>query len=384
VFISSAGAVGFDFDSLEGESGTNYVPSPDAPDNFIAPYLAPLKMNSGDYHGQVYYLRGGTAPNRYFAVEWHQVEDGIGGVFTFEAILLENGNIFFQYQDMSHNGSYYCGTATAIEDSAGLDGLAYLQGSCNRMEDMDGKAVKFHRPIPTARVSIFPKEAGAFGIPGQVVQFNNLLRNTGELGTDTYDILPTSSWPMTLYDSNGVLLNDTNGNGIVDTGSIAPGASKTIVSKVSVPITATMGQSNGGQMIIQSTLDAGKTKTILFPTAVSNRFAQSYTSSYSPHVGLYSEDQQELIETATDFGYYPSVTTAPNGNIIQVWNQLDYNNISVREIYYTILTNKGDIAIPSTRLTNHDAATMSTYDHNPSVVVAPNGNIAVIFGLLTS
>ena len=51
----------------------------------------------------VYYKQGGTAPYRYFVVEWQNVSRrGVtGNPLTFEAILYENGTIVFQYLSLT-------------------------------------------------------------------------------------------------------------------------------------------------------------------------------------------------------------------------------------------------------------------------------------------
>jgi hypothetical protein len=57
---------------------------------------------------RVFYASGGTAPNRYMAIEWYEVTSS-DELFTFETVLLENSDILFQYQSMSYNSSYPCG-----------------------------------------------------------------------------------------------------------------------------------------------------------------------------------------------------------------------------------------------------------------------------------
>ncbi|MGB9774961.1 MAG: hypothetical protein ACPL7C_00195, partial [Anaerolineae bacterium] len=49
------------------------IPSPDTPNNVIAPYWTPIYIGTG---GWIRYLSGGTFPNRYFVVEWHDVKGG--------------------------------------------------------------------------------------------------------------------------------------------------------------------------------------------------------------------------------------------------------------------------------------------------------------------
>ena len=96
--------------------------------------------------------------------------------------------------------------------------------------------MRITRPAPAARVALAPKAQGAFGAAGAIVQFNQTVRNTGEFGTDTYDLTVNSSWPTTLYHADGSTpLTDTDGDGTPDTGPVAQGGSKTIVVKTVLP-----------------------------------------------------------------------------------------------------------------------------------------------------
>jgi uncharacterized repeat protein (TIGR01451 family) len=83
--------------------------------------------------------------------------------------------------------------------------------------------------------------------PGTTISFNNLLTNLGTL-TDSFNItMSASTFPagtqIALFKADGVTpLADTNGDGIPDTGPVAPGASYKIVVKVSIPSTAVPAQ----------------------------------------------------------------------------------------------------------------------------------------------
>lgn len=83
-------------------------------------------------------------------------------------------------------------------------------------------------------------------LQGSVVNFTNTLVNTGN-GTDVFDItVAMGSFPAgssaSLYQTGGLaLLTDSNGNGIPDTGPIAPGASYDVVLRVQLPSGATGG-----------------------------------------------------------------------------------------------------------------------------------------------
>jgi uncharacterized repeat protein (TIGR01451 family) len=82
--------------------------------------------------------------------------------------------------------------------------------------------------------------------PGTTASFSNVLTNRGT-NTDTFDITVSgSTFPagttFALFKADGVTpLKDTDGDGTVDSGPLAPGASFTIVLKATIPATATPG-----------------------------------------------------------------------------------------------------------------------------------------------
>jgi hypothetical protein len=384
LYISSAGIVGFNANGLEWRNSLSYVPSPGSPNNDIAPYLAPLRVNSGSYTGRVYYLRGGTTPNRYFVVQWHQARDGMGGQFTFQTVLYEDGTIDFNYLSMNHPNGAYCDTTSSIEDSQGLDGLAYMQAyNCNNMQSVTGKTVRFYRPASSARVVLRPKIAGSFAAPGSVAQSGVAVRNNGELGADIYDVTAASDWPVTLYRADGVtLLSDTNTNGTPDTGMISQGAAITIVVKTVIPESASPGQSNEAQLTVRSSLDSDKSKSMPIQIAVPVPFAQSYTQFNQPYASFNRVGGQLSVQTSMGgYGFNPVVATMPNGNLVQVWEQSRMNstNYDVKELYFAVLDRFGNRVRTPAKLTEYNTATVSTYDEFPAVAVAPNGSIAIVW-----
>ena len=84
----------------------------------------------------------------------------------------------------------------------------------------------------------------ASALQGTIVQFHNVIINTGT-GTDTINItLPANTFPagttFALYNTtNSAPLTDSNGDGIPDTGPLAAGASTNVWVRVQLPPTAT-------------------------------------------------------------------------------------------------------------------------------------------------
>ncbi|MBI5170147.1 MAG: DUF11 domain-containing protein [Candidatus Eisenbacteria bacterium] len=115
--------------------------------------------------------------------------------------------------------------------------FAYFDGAAN--------AGPFYTNVAPFTVDLsvaftFTGQTVASALQGSTVTFANHLVNTGN-DFDTFDVtyamgsFPAGSTP-TLYQSNGIaLMTDTNGNGIPDTGPIAPGGSYDVILRVQLP-----------------------------------------------------------------------------------------------------------------------------------------------------
>ncbi len=357
------------------------IPEPSLPNDVIAPHWIP-SYDSPDY---VRYLRGGTAPNRWFVMEWNRQRSYYSAEFTFQAILHENGDIVFQYQTMSIPGGSYACQASGIEDSAGTDGLA-ITSFCQQVAS--NQAVRIVRPAPAARVRIFPQHYGAFIYPGEESLTEIPIRNTGELGTDTYDLMLNSSWAAGLYQADGVTpLTDTNGNGLLDTGPVPQGQSKTVAIKVWSSSSSPVGNHNTAMLTARSSIDASKQKTAAARIAVPAPFAQVYRDDADGAMSmLLARPEAQAVRKATDDwhgGSDVAVTELPNHNLIYVWSKgrcVDNNCTRyVREIEYTILNPYGETVRPVARLIDHSGATLITYDYPSGVAVAPDGRVGLVW-----
>jgi hypothetical protein len=378
IYIAASGYLSFE------DEGTwpwqPNIPSPAQPNNIVAPYAAPFDLANSGSTNRVYYASGGTAPNRYFVVEWYKVEFYYDEFYTFEVILHENGDIVFQYQTMSYGNGWACGDS-GIEDSAGLDGLSYI-GSCNKAPS--NKAVRFYRPDPSARVSIRPLHQGRFTHADQTETFEIPIHNTGELGADTYDVTTSSTWPISLYEADGTTpLSDTDGDGTVDTGSVAQGETATIVAKVTIPSGGNAGDANTAYITVQSSIDTGKSKTVSLQTGIPAPFAQVFRDNANGAMSLYlAQPGGQSLKKSTPnsyYGHYMAVAEMPE-SFAYVWTKSrSADNAYVREIEYTLLDSEGDTMRSVNKLTNLSNATMSTYDYDPAVAVAPNGNIGILW-----
>jgi hypothetical protein len=377
LYVSRSGFLAFS-DSDLGNTQSR-IPDPSSPNEVIAPYWVPVDTwgpeNAVDY---VRYLHGGSMPNRWFAVEWNHLRghccsgDGTDE-YTFETVLHENGNIIFQYAAITTRGSAWC-SSSGIEDTTGLDGLE-ITSLCSQVAA--NHAVRISRPAPAARAALIPKVQGAFGVAGTFVQFDQSVRNTGEFGTDTFDLTLSSVWPTSVYRADGSTpLTDTDSDGTPDTGPIAQGDSTTIVVKTALPVGAAAGDSNTVQLSATPSNNPAVVKTARYQTAIPAAFAQTYGQSGQVKIGFYRPYQQFTTDRS---GSAPVVASAPDGKIIQVWRQSrsNGNGQSVWELYYAVLDRSGNESRPPARLTDLSAATTPAYELSPGVAVAPDGRIGI-------
>jgi hypothetical protein len=108
-------------------AGNNPVPDSAPPNNIVAPFWDDLFES-----GNIYYQAMGVGPNRYFVVEWKDVENfnipGVGYI-TFEMVLYEGSNLIkYQYQDVIFGDPLYDYGASAsvgMENITGFGGLQY-------------------------------------------------------------------------------------------------------------------------------------------------------------------------------------------------------------------------------------------------------------------
>jgi hypothetical protein len=232
----------------------------------------------------------------------------------------ENGNIDFQYQMISINDNYWCATS-GIEDSFGQDGLTNVS-FCDWPSQ--NTAVRFYRPASAGRVSIDTKQDGSFSSAGAIVEYDILVRNTGDLGPDTYDLTTSSTWALSLFDSDGVtLLSDTDGDGLIDTGPITQGSIKNIIVKVQVPGGAGVGSHNAATVTATSSVTTANKKTATFRNAVPTKFAQiSWNDGqYQNSLFLVQPGAQALKTVHDEYPDWPAVSEMANGNMFIIWTE---------------------------------------------------------------
>jgi hypothetical protein len=222
------------------------LPYPDTPNNIIVPFWDDLGMYSGSRPDSgIFIYRGGTSPNRYFAIEWYRADAYSGpgpngsqaADLTFEAILYENGDILMQYLNMDGNLD---SASVGIEDDVGMTGLEYSRTVSNNL------AVLFH----LVDFKWDPHSQHSYATPGETVHYTTTLWNkTG--AADTYTVTASgNTWPTTVWD-------ESFGAQITNTGPIAHDASVTVGVSVTVPL-GTPGESD--EAILRATSWASPTE----------------------------------------------------------------------------------------------------------------------------
>lgn len=368
VYITTNGILIFG-STDDGCCGGFSFPSPGLPNNVVAPFSEDLLVGDTFNNGAIYTSNGGSFPNRFFVVEWRDVtlygDDDLNNTYTFQAILHEDGDIVFRYQVM--NG--YLGFATSgIEDSLGLDGLEYPY------QVSDGLAIRFIRPAPQPWVTISPYYQGTFVGAGDTISYTVDILNSGETGADVYDLSKTSMWTTTLYASDGVSpLVDTDFDSMIDTGNVPEGSSVTVVAKVEVPATATVGVRNVLTMTATSSLDPRKSKSAYLQAAVPAEFAQVMTDDADGVMKFYlAKPGSQTAKSVSPASYWDSDMTVAVDRMIYfayVWNKSG-------DIEYTLLDDNANIITSTRKLTANGPGVR---DYDPVVAMVNNGKIGVIW-----
>lgn len=369
VYISLNGMVSFQSNCLDWSADP--IPRTWCPNDVIAPFWSYVTSVGGYVH----YLRGGESPHRWFVVEWNHVKSDDDD-FTFEVVIHENGDIVFQYKDVTYRDGHWC-ESSGIEDSLGIDGLS-VTSYCRRIES--DHAVLIKRPAPSARLKIFPKYLGSFAYPAEVVTFTVPIANIGDLGTDTFDIATESFWPLSLFHADGTTpLTDTDGDGVKDTGAVQQGESTDIVAKISVPSSVEVGARDEGVLTVRSSLNANTQERVVLQSAVPSAFVQSYETGCSDNLDLVRPVARTTYKNAA-CGWNPAVAETADGGFVQVWTAWTCHGRCFEEMHYTLTDPYGDVVRPESLLTTTAGiSTTMIYNEEPAVAVAPAGRIGVVW-----
>jgi hypothetical protein len=379
VYVNTNGILTFGSgnDSYENRD----IPRDTLPNNFIAPFWDDLILIVDEATNKpisrVFYKSGSDAQGKYFIVEWNKITrlDTREDVLTFQVILRENGNILIQYKTLS-------GTLTnatvGIEDDQGVDGVRYVYNAAGLKTS---EALQYTRPAASARAKIFPLYRGNFVRSAETV-FWFTVRNTGQKGTDTYDFQLSafpSAWSVSFYDSMGALLKDTDGDGKVDTGTIAQGSQRAVKVKVVAPGSAAVGDTIKVNLSVLSSIDPTRKAQASFQAAVPAAFAQAQLNAGQMRLQLvWQVNQLAALAAPTQFtGSNLAVQRFTNGNYMYSWEQniSPVSGLFHADLKYTILSDVGGAIIGIKNLTDNSAVTVITEDRNLVSSVMQNGNV---------
>ncbi len=362
-YINTNGFISFE-DSVANPFYRYYtnLPKYTTPNNLIAPMWMPLRFGSGS---GVSYEVGGVAPNRYFVVEWVNLIDiqSSSDRVWFEVVLKENGDILLQYFKIPTINYFTAG----IEDESGWDGL---QLGVIPSES----AFLLSYPEPAARPRPLPVYQAAFTQAGQSAAFSVKVLNAGDQGNDTFDLSATSAWPTALFDADGTTpLADSDSDSLPDTGPLAPGASRTIIARVSAPSGIAPGANTTVNLVATSSLNISAQGTAQLHAIVPASFAQVFTDmgDNAMYLELVEPGQRNLIKAAPDGtdGYESAVAATPSGDLVYTWGQ--------GEICYTLLDKTGASLRPPSCLTDLSGEPDYTWESYPTVTATPDGKIVL-------
>lgn len=377
IYISASGYIAF-MDSPEWTWPSQVrTPRPGTPNAVIAPFSTPFTLAESGTSSRVFFKTGGVTPNQFFVVQWNEMRVlGADNVVTFEVVLHENGDILFQYRTIDTGkgeGWHYC-VYVGIEDAEGLDGLSYAAG-CLPYAILSGavKAIRFTRPMSTGRVKVTPKGQGRFTQAGGVETFEVTLYNNGELGADAYEVTVASAWPTELY-LGGQILADTNGNGVPDTGLIAPGERRALTVQVQTPAFVNIADANTVTLTVRSALTPSWQRTALLRLSVPIPFAQIYEdrTDPGPRLALLGPDGVSRRKVTTTESWIDTMAVAglPSGGYVLMWKDWLDERVLLR---YAFVDKNGVLQAAPQTLT---AITAGWFDAL-GIAVAPNGSIGL-------
>ena len=213
------------------------------------------------------------------------------------------------------------------------------------------------------------------------MQFNQTVRNTGEFGTDTYDLTvsfaladdPVPGGRQHAADRHrrrrharhrpgrpGQLEDDCREDG-------APGRR--------VGRRQQRGPGHG-DLIAEPDQDENRA---LPDRRAGDSSRKPTRNPAGPRSASTAPTSRRRARRRTRTAMSPAVATAPDGRIVQVWYQGRSigNNRYVYELYYAVLDNRGNVIRPAARITDLSAASTSAYDYDPAVAVAPDGRVGI-------
>jgi len=205
IFISSNGFLTVLPGQPNGCCTGGLLPDPTPPNGTIAGWWEDLNPNLG---GSIHFQTLGTAPDRYFIVQFTDIPHfGGGNLVTKQYKLFEGSNfIEMHYQSAPSDGGTH---SAGIENATGISGVQYYRGTEGLPTPL---AVRYSRvPLYSASASdsatvnimvfdleLTPTDAALSGEPGDTVGYTLTLTNLGNV-IDIFEItFQANEWDVLL------------------------------------------------------------------------------------------------------------------------------------------------------------------------------------------
>ncbi len=302
------------FDGGSSDLSNDPIPSTNTPNNIVAACWDDLYVPTYSLYYQTF--GNESDPDQYIVIEYYNVyRYSYYYYLTFEIILHETGEIWFQYQYTDGWGGDM--VTVGIEDSTGELGTEY---SYNQDVLYAGLAIMFD----TGPIGFTPysEETASW----DATAMHTLMVRNGQAFTDSFDIEYTSmyGWTVTLLDSSMFPLDDNNLNGFPDTGDLLAGESTTIYVLVDVPASPT------------TLFDA--TNLTLYSYADPGVMAMSFlwTETFQAQLGTTYYDYGDDTDSDGDFDYL-----MVDVELESIVNEYVYLSASLNDAYTNTISYSG-------------------------------------------
>jgi len=376
IYIAGGGMASFNGDGTNNQ--IDKIPDESYPNNFIAPYQGALNISNG----QVYYKSFGN----YFVIQWNNLTGPYyEESYTFQTILYSNGNIKFQYKTIQEDMGW-CRIA-GIENSSGTDGLV-SHDWCSS-PSLNGTAVLFTKPGPSARIDAFPRYMGGFTSSQAVDDFTFTIANSGELGNDTYDFniihAPLGGgWTAELFNADTLQqLVDSDGDGKVDTGSLAQGASMETLVRIYAPNGLVLGSYVKTFIDVTSSLNTSKTQTVTIESTVPAAFAQTYydgsDNKIITELNWSSAQLKAVVESDIWSAGPPTIIETGEHNFVHVWSEseYDYEEYVINTVVKIAIIDKFGNIVKEPAILSSSIQGYTDYVDYISLAVTPDGKVGI-------
>jgi hypothetical protein len=241
-------------------------------------------------------------------------------------------------------------------------------------------------------VKVLPLYQSGFSV-NRKAEFDIEVINTNEVGSDIYNLNTTLShpgWAVTFsHLDSGHRLQDTDGDGRLDTGSIPHGSSRNILVEVVAPASTQVGDFSRLSILTSSSANPAKSQESIIQVAIPAAYAQAYADSSSGiFLGLSSRHQIMDISVDQFFtGNTLSITGTKQGKFIYTWERNGEKNSGGGTAYYSniefaILDSFGDKIQEAVSLTNNESLATPTLLVNaryPALASMPDGSTGILW-----